>query len=86
MSTNRTKTRDSAAPAIIAHVAQPQLLTVVAAQDLTSISQYTWRRYCYDGKVSSVKIGDRLLIPRSEIQRVIDEGFRPSVEEQQKRA
>ena len=83
MSTSRKKFRDSA-PAIIARVQEPQLLSVVAAQDLTSISQYTWRKYCYDGKVSSVKIGDRLLIPRTEVQRIIDEGYRPSLEEQQK--
>lgn len=69
-------------PHITVRIKEPELLGLRACEDLTTISHHTWRRYAYDGVVSSVKIGDRLLIPRSEVQRIIDKGYRPSVEEQ----
>jgi excisionase family DNA binding protein len=82
----KVRVRDSAAPVIVARIAEPQLLSVVAAADLTGIASMTWRKYCYSGKIASVKIGDRLLIPRTEVQRIIDEGYRPSVAEQERKA
>lgn len=67
---------------IAVRIAQPELLGLRACEDLTGISHHTWRRYCYDGIVSSVKIGDRLLVPWKEVQRIIKKGYRPSLEEQ----
>jgi len=43
-------------------------------------SRWTLRSWAYAGKISSVKIGGpkgRLLIPVSEIERILQEGFRP---------
>lgn len=41
------------------------------------LSPWTVRKMAYTGRIASVKIGVRLLIPRSELQRLIDEGLRP---------
>jgi hypothetical protein len=57
----------------------PELLGVDGAEYMSSISRWTWRKYCYSGKVASVKYGRRLLIPVSEIRRVMSEGLRPAV-------
>ena len=35
----------------------------------------------YDGRVESTKVGTRLLIPASEVDRVISEGTRPRLSE-----
>jgi predicted site-specific integrase-resolvase len=45
-------------------------------------SRWTVRTWAYTGKIASVKIGGhggRLLIPVSEIERIIAEGTRPRV-------
>jgi hypothetical protein len=47
------------------------------AEELTGISRWTWRRHAYNGVVESIKIGKRLLIPFSEIERLVSEGTRP---------
>ena len=54
-------------------------LGVAEAEALTGVSRWTWRRWAYDGKVSSVKLGKRLLIPASEISRLVAEGTRSRV-------
>jgi excisionase family DNA binding protein len=41
------------------------------------ISIWTLRKKAYEGDVASVKIGVKLLIPESEITRIIEEGMRP---------
>jgi excisionase family DNA binding protein len=50
---------------------------VAEAEALTGVSRWTWRRWAYDGKVASVKLGKRLLIPRAEITRLVSENLRP---------
>lgn len=57
---------------------EKKLLSIVEAEATTGISRFTWRRWAYDSKVSSVKLGKRLLIPTSEIERLIAEGTRPA--------
>ena len=47
-----------------------------AARQL-GISVWTLRKKAYDGDIASVKIGAKLLIPESEIERLIQEGMRP---------
>ena len=47
-----------------------------AARQL-GLSIWTLRKRAYEGNVASVKIGAKLLIPESEIERVIREGMRP---------
>ena len=54
-----------------------EYLGVADAEARTSISRWTWRRWAYSGKVSSVKMGKRLLIPASEISRLVAENTRP---------
>ncbi len=41
------------------------------------ISVWTLRKKAYQGAITSVKIGAKLLIPESEIERMIREGLRP---------
>jgi hypothetical protein len=54
-----------------------ELVGVVRAGAMTGLSEWTWRRYAYEGTVRSVKIGRRLLIPKAEIQRIISANSRP---------
>ena len=61
-----------------------QLLGVAEAEALTGVSRWTWRRWSYDGKITSVKLGKRLLIPSSEIQRLVAENTRPRLAEGRK--
>jgi hypothetical protein len=55
---------------------EPELIGVDEAQVLTGVSKWTWRFAAYNGKVESVKLGRRLLIPLSEVRRLISEGTR----------
>ena len=55
-------------------------LGVVEAENLTGVSRWTWRRWAYDGKVASVKLGKRLLIPRAEIDRLVKENTRAAIQ------
>jgi hypothetical protein len=58
---------------------EKELYTVQEAGHVSGESPWTWRQRAYSGKVSSVKMGNgRLLIPRSEIDRLIEAGFRPA--------
>jgi excisionase family DNA binding protein len=41
------------------------------------ISVWTLRKKAYDGDVAFVKIGVKLLIPESEMVRIVQEGMRP---------
>jgi len=59
---------------------EAQYLGVAEAEARTGVSRWTWRRWAYDGKIASVKLGKRLLIPTSEIQRLIDRGTMPALE------
>jgi excisionase family DNA binding protein len=52
-------------------------LGVEDAAVMTGTSPWFWRRKAYDGTVGSVKLGRRLLIPRAEIDRYIQESTRP---------
>jgi hypothetical protein len=60
---------------------EPELVSVQGAETMTGRSRWSWRRDAYDGKIASVKIGAKLLIPVSEIRRVIAENTRPRVGE-----
>lgn len=50
---------------------------VKRAAAMSDLSTWTWRRWAYTGKVASIKAGTRLLIPLSEVHRVLKEGLRP---------
>lgn len=61
-----------------------EYLSVQEAAVLTGLSPWTFRAWAYSGRVSSVKLGSgqraRLLIPRTEIDRILSEGLRPRLE------
>ena len=56
---------------------EAQFLGVAEAETIAGVLKWTWRRWAYDGKISSVKLGKRLLIPTSEIERLVSENTRP---------
>lgn len=73
-----SKARESGLPVL------REYLSVQEAGKLTGLSPWTWRAWAYQGKVASVKLGtarrSRLLIPRSEIDRVMHDSLRPRLE------
>jgi hypothetical protein len=62
--------------AVIARI-EPELISVQGAETMTGRSRWSWRRDAYEGRIASVKLGSKLLIPVTEIRRVIAEGTRP---------
>lgn len=65
---------------VIAKV-EPELVSVQSAEVMTGRSRWSWRRDAYEGKIASVKIGAKLLIPVSEVRRVIEENTRPRLQD-----
>ena len=61
---------------------EQKYLGVSEAEEVTGVSKWTWRRWAYDGKVASVKFGKRLLIPTTEIDRLVAENTRPSLSQE----
>ena len=59
------------------HNVKASYMGVAEAAAATGLSRWTWRRWAYDGRVASVKLGTRLLIPLSEIERFVAEETRP---------
>jgi hypothetical protein len=59
---------------------QPEYVRVADAEVLSGLSRWTWRRYAYSGKVASIKVGERLLIPVAEIRRIMAKGYRPAID------
>lgn len=63
-----------------------KFVTVRDASAISGLSQWTWRQWAYVGRVASVKAGQgrraRLLIPLSEIDRIMAKGLRPAVPEE----
>jgi hypothetical protein len=47
---------------------------------MTGRSRWNWRKDAYAGRIGSVKVGRRLLIPVAEIRRVMDAGYRPATQ------
>jgi hypothetical protein len=79
---NTGKTRPARSIGTTATAERPRLLTTQQAATLTGESKWTWRARAYRGVVASVKIGGRqarLLIPESEVFRLIEQGTRPAV-------
>jgi excisionase family DNA binding protein len=54
----------------------PRLISVFEAGRLLGISKHTVRAWGYQGRLQSIKMGRRVLIPYSEIERVVNEGVR----------
>jgi hypothetical protein len=62
---------------------KPEYLTVAELEAITGKSRWSWRRMCYDGRIASVKLGKSLLVPVSELERLMAENTRPSVQEEE---
>ena len=67
--------------AIIAQI-EPEYVSVQGAETMTGRSRWSWRRDAYAGKIASVKLGAKLLIPIAEIRRVIAENTRARLDRQ----
>lgn len=50
-----------------------RLLSIDATANLLSLSEWTIRKWIFDGKIKSKKLGSRRLIPESEIIRLVAE-------------
>jgi excisionase family DNA binding protein len=44
------------------------------AQEMTGISHFTFRRMVRNGKIKAVRVGRRLLIPVSELEKLVKPG------------
>lgn len=64
-------------------VVEPEFLGVNDCEVVSGISRWTWRAWAYRGRIASSKVGRRLLIPVSELRRVMADGMRPRTESQQ---
>jgi hypothetical protein len=65
--------------AVISQV-EAEYVSVQGAETMTGRSRWSWRRDAYSGKIASVKLGVKLLIPIAEIRRVIAENTRPRLD------
>lgn len=56
-----------------------RLLSVKDFGALLGVSLWTVRGWAYKGRVASVKLGARMMIPTTELERLITENLRPTV-------
>ena len=49
-------------------------------EELGGISIWTARKWIVDGKLGSVKVGARRMVPYTEVERLIAEGSEPAIE------
>lgn len=57
----------------------PRLISIQDAADALSLSPWCIRHWATVGKLVSVKLGTRTLIPASELDRIVAEGTRRAV-------
>jgi excisionase family DNA binding protein len=56
-----------------------RLLSVKEFGALLGVSLWTVRAWAYRGRVASVKLGARMMIPTAELDRLISENMRPAL-------
>lgn len=61
---------------------EQKLLPVKDFAQSLGVSIWTVRSWCYSGRISSVKLGAKLLVPIEERERIIRENTRPAVGDQ----
>jgi excisionase family DNA binding protein len=59
---------------------KPRLMSVRTAAEELGVSVWTLRAWAYSGRIGSHKVGNRLMIAPSEIDRIIGESERPRLE------
>ncbi len=57
-----------------------RLIGVAPAAEVLGISVWTLRSWCYRGRCSSFKMGDRLMLEEAELERIMNESERPRLE------
>jgi excisionase family DNA binding protein len=70
-------TNEPQKPCRKSHRIKSRFVSCADAGALTGLSRQTWWLLVKDGVVEHIRIGERILIPRSEIDRLIAEGRRP---------
>ncbi len=55
-----------------------KLLTVSEFAQALGVTQACCRRWLLDRKIASVKVGRLIRIPAVEVERIVQEGFRPA--------
>lgn len=61
------------------HTIVREFVSFKEAKAITGISDWAYREWADNGKIATVKVGHRVLIPVSEIQRLLSEGLRPAL-------
>ena len=56
---------------------QPVTVSIDQAAAMLSLSKHTVRKYEREGLIKSTRVGTRVLIPISEINRIAKEGINP---------
>lgn len=54
---------------------EERVYSIEVAAELLSLSPWTIRKWIADKKISSCKLGSRRVIPKSEVQRLINESL-----------
>jgi hypothetical protein len=54
-------------------------VSVDEAEAMTGRSRWSWRKDAYSGRIGSSKVGRRLFLQKSDVERVMAEGFRPAI-------
>jgi len=57
--------------------ASPLLLSVYKAGEMLGLSPWTIRQWCYTGRITSYKIGTRLMVSQDSIDQLLSESMRP---------
>ena len=65
-------------------MSQEKYYRVNQAAGRTGILAPTWRHWISEGKISVVRVGRCVLIPESELERMLTEGFQPRIEANRK--
>jgi Helix-turn-helix domain len=65
------------APAALPAAPGREWYSVEQLEAISDISKWTWRRWAQTGKIASAKVSSRLLISRSEYERIMREATRP---------
>jgi hypothetical protein len=70
----------NAKPQLVPPEVKPVLMPIKNFAATMGVSIWTARGWAYEGKISSCKISRSLLIPATEVTRLVNENLRPRIE------